>query len=145
MCWIGWEFLKMFKQYDMRVFNSPYTQHGLWIGFFEFTIVFEKQYVLWLIVDYFTDTRNNGKTCYQESNWILQVFIFWVPWFAIHYLQVWGTFILVLLTLWQYSDQDRISPYNINAISTTKVMRIKKNVNLGIISWFNTKFSEITW
>ena len=23
-------------------------------------------------------------------------------------------------------------------------MRIKKNINLGIISWFNTKFSELT-
>ena len=32
------------------------------------------------------------------------------------------------------SDQDRISPYNINTISTRQVMRIKKNINLGIIS-----------
>ena len=31
------------------------------------------------------------------------------------------------------NDQDRISPYNINTISTRKVMRIKKNINLGII------------
>ena len=31
------------------------------------------------------------------------------------------------------SDQDRISPYNINTISTRQVMRIKKNINLGII------------
>ena len=42
------------------------------------------------------------------------------------------------------SDQDRISPYNINTISTKEVMRIKKNINLGIISWSNTKFSELT-
>ena len=32
------------------------------------------------------------------------------------------------------SDQDRISPYNINTISTRWVMRIKKNINLGVIS-----------
>ena len=42
------------------------------------------------------------------------------------------------------SDQDRISPYSINTISTRQVMRIKKNINLGIISWSNTKFSELT-
>ena len=27
------------------------------------------------------------------------------------------------------SDQDRISPYNINTISSGQVMRIKKNIN----------------
>ena len=32
------------------------------------------------------------------------------------------------------SDQDRISPFNINAISTREVMGIKKKFNLGIIS-----------
>ena len=32
------------------------------------------------------------------------------------------------------SDQDRISPYHINTISTRQVMRIKKNINIGIIS-----------
>ena len=32
------------------------------------------------------------------------------------------------------SDQDRISPYNINTISTRYVMRIKENINLRIIS-----------
>ena len=42
------------------------------------------------------------------------------------------------------SDQDKISPYNINTISTRLEMRIKKNINLGIISWSNTKFSELT-
>ena len=36
------------------------------------------------------------------------------------------------------SDQDRISPYNIRG-----VMRIKKNINLRIISWSNTKFSQL--
>ena len=39
------------------------------------------------------------------------------------------------------SDQDRISPYDINTISTSQVMRIKKTIDLGIISWSNTKFS----
>ena len=32
------------------------------------------------------------------------------------------------------SDQDRISPYNINTISTREVMRIQKNINLGLTS-----------
>ena len=41
------------------------------------------------------------------------------------------------------SDQDRISPYNINTISSRQVMRIKKNINEGIISWTNTKFSKL--
>ena len=31
------------------------------------------------------------------------------------------------------SDQDRISPYNINKISSRQVMRIQKNINEGII------------
>ena len=42
------------------------------------------------------------------------------------------------------SDQDRISPYSGNPISTRYVMRIKKNINLGIIGWSNAKFSELT-
>ena len=42
------------------------------------------------------------------------------------------------------SDQDRISPYNINTISSRQVMRIEKNINYGNISWSNTKFSELT-
>ena len=42
------------------------------------------------------------------------------------------------------SDQDRISPYNINTISSRQVMRIKKNINKGIISSSNTKFSILT-
>ena len=32
------------------------------------------------------------------------------------------------------SDQDRISPHNINTVSTEQVMRIKKNINLGILN-----------
>ena len=32
------------------------------------------------------------------------------------------------------SDQERISPYNINTISSRQVMRIEKNINHGIIS-----------
>ena len=42
------------------------------------------------------------------------------------------------------SDQDRIFRYNINKISTRQLERIKTNTNLGIISWSNTKFSELT-
>ena len=42
------------------------------------------------------------------------------------------------------SNWDRISPYNINAISTRQVMRIKKTINFGTISRSNTKFSDLT-
>ena len=37
------------------------------------------------------------------------------------------------------SDQDRISPYNIKQTSDG----IEENINWGIISWSNTKFSKI--
>ena len=39
---------------------------------------------------------------------------------------------LIRVTL--LSDQDRISPYNINTISSRQVTRIKKNINKVIIS-----------
>ena len=39
---------------------------------------------------------------------------------------------LIQVTL--LSDQDRISPYNINTISSRQVTRIKKNINKVIIS-----------
>ena len=42
------------------------------------------------------------------------------------------------------SDQDRISPYNMNAILSIEVMRVKRNINKGIISSSNTKFSKLT-
>ena len=40
------------------------------------------------------------------------------------------------------SDQDKISPYNINTISSRQVMRIERNINLGIFSWSSNNFSE---
>ena len=40
------------------------------------------------------------------------------------------------------SDQDRISPYNINTISSRIAMTLEKNINKEIISWLNAKFSE---
>ena len=58
-----------------------------------------------------------------------------------YYQLSWLAFINLLTPM---SDRDRISPYNSYAISTKEVMRIKKNINLGIISWSNTKFSELT-
>ena len=42
------------------------------------------------------------------------------------------------------SDQDRISSYNIDTVSTKQVMRKKKNIDLEILSWSHTKFSELT-
>ena len=41
------------------------------------------------------------------------------------------------------SDQDRISPFKINTISSKQVMRIRKSINKGITSWSNTKFSKL--
>ena len=40
-------------------------------------------------------------------------------------------------------DQDRISPHNINTISSRQVMRIKKYISQAIISRPNTKFSKL--
>ena len=45
------------------------------------------------------------------------------------------------------SDHNRISPYNTvkyNTKSSRQVMRITRNNNLQIISWFITKFPKIT-
>ena len=42
------------------------------------------------------------------------------------------------------SDQDRISPYSVITISSRQVMRMKKNMNKGIISWSTNKFSKLT-
>ena len=42
------------------------------------------------------------------------------------------------------SDRDRISPYSIDIMSSRQVVRIKKYINLGIISRSNTNFSELT-
>ena len=33
------------------------------------------------------------------------------------------------ITLYPLSDQDRISPYDVNTISSRQAMRIKKNIN----------------
>ena len=38
------------------------------------------------------------------------------------------------------SDQDRNSPHNINTKLRSQVMRTKKSINWGIISWSNNKF-----
>ena len=42
------------------------------------------------------------------------------------------------------SDQARISPYNVNTMSSRQVMRRKKNINQGTISLYNPKFSKLT-
>ena len=50
----------------------------------------------------------------------------------------------VFIPLIPVSDQDRFSPYFINTISSRQVMRIKKNINCGIIGWSSAKFSKLT-
>ena len=42
------------------------------------------------------------------------------------------------------NDQDRISPCNVNTISSRQVMRTKKYIKKRIFSWPTTKFSELT-
>ena len=51
---------------------------------------------------------------------------------------------ILRIPLTPISDQDRISPYSINTVSSRQVMRIKKNINKGNIGWSNTKFSKLT-
>ena len=42
------------------------------------------------------------------------------------------------------SDQERISPCNINTILNRQETRIEKKISIqGIISWSDTKFSEL--
>ena len=41
------------------------------------------------------------------------------------------------------SDRDRISPYNINTVSSRQVMRITKNTNQEVLRWSNTKLSKL--
>ena len=50
----------------------------------------------------------------------------------------------ILNPLTPRSDQDRISPYDIITVLTRQVMRIKKYIKLGIISWSNAKFFDLT-
>ena len=40
--------------------------------------------------------------------------------------------VVILNPVTLMSDQDRISPYNVNTISCRQVMRIKKNINYRI-------------
>ena len=63
----------------------------------------------------------------------------------ISYHQLSITIWMGLNPLTPMSDQDRTFPHNINTISNRQVMRIKKNINEGMISWSNTKFSKQTW
>ena len=46
------------------------------------------------------------------------------------------------------SDQERISPHNINTISGRQLIKVnmgvKENINYGIMSWSKSKFCRIT-
>ena len=52
--------------------------------------------------------------------------------------------IIIFNTLSPTGDLDRSSPYVISMISSRQVIRIKKNINWGIIGWSNSKFSKLT-
>ena len=47
---------------------------------------------------------------------------------------IWKQTIEKINPLTPMNDQDRISPYDINTISNRQVMRINKNINMGISS-----------
>ena len=52
--------------------------------------------------------------------------------------------IIIFNPLSPTGDLDRSSPYVISMISSRQVIRIKKNINWGIIGWSNSKFSKLT-
>ena len=52
----------------------------------------------------------------------------------------WGISLEILAPI---SDQDRSFLDTINTILSRQMMRIKKNINWGIINWCNTKFSKL--
>ena len=53
------------------------------------------------------------------------------------------TWNLIINPLALRSDQDRISPYNINSMSRRQVIRINRNISQAINSWSNTKISKL--
>ena len=56
-------------------------------------------------------------------------------------------FVMNVNPLTTMSDQERIFPYNINWYNINQIsdeIKDKYCINLGIISWSNTKFSELT-
>ena len=77
----------------------------------------------------------------------------WLGWGKNHFFYLgyydWPAWKRITLTqnfypLAPMSDQDIISPYHVNTLSTIQMMRIQRNINFGIFSWSNTKFSELT-
>ena len=69
----------------------------------------------------------------------------WQQWtcFASKHNPIWsGKYTVTPLN--SISDQDRISPLSINTLSSRQLTRIKKDINQGVSSWSNTKFSELS-
>ena len=97
----------------------------------------------------------DGERCYDNSvlprstiQWLNQSLILDL---LVHYTVTSNLCIIILsLTIplinpfTPISDQDRISPYNINTISCRQVMRIYTNISQEIISWSKTKLSKLT-
>ena len=74
---------------------------------------------------------NNTRKLIKQENWI-SIFITFLHW-LLHSVLCTFPKVLKRRTLFNpltpVSDQDRISPYNINTISSRQVMRIKKNIS----------------
>ena len=77
-----------------------------------------------------------GRITEQQNGWAERSKI---GLFSIQFLRL-----LLLNSLTPVIDQNRISPYNINTLWGSQKVRIKKNINWGIISWSNTKSSKLT-
>ena len=74
----------------------------------------------------------------------LKLFLTWVSYQQLHWTVQYVESLHRINSLTPMSDQDIIFHYNINTISIRQMVRIRKNINLGIISWFNSKFFELT-
>ena len=83
--------------------------------------------------------NTDGVSIFRSSNYSL-----WPVYFVINELPPENRYQFFFNPLTLMSDQDRISPYNIHPMSTRRVIRIKKKYQFGVISRYNTTFSELT-
>ena len=151
----------LFKNMNPRRVKKKCVLHP-WTGTCNyFTIQFDINIVILFLYFVFL---SSGKTMDFVSDDVTEQTkqVFWTKVCLIqstpHFLWKEFQFYLIFCPYWQYcllrltfinplsptSDQDRISPYTICSILSRKVMRIKKNINWGIICWSNSKFSKLT-
>ena len=85
---------------------------------------------------------HSRKCIHSRSRWKWHIkdscYSLWVVWVCTEFIQ-W-----TLSLPWVTKTFQNISHYNVTTNSSRHVMRIKKNINLGIISWSNSKFFKLT-